>query len=89
MGNNENNNLICQCCGMPLTNEYFSTNLDGSINEKYCKWCYVDGKFTYNNINDLIEVCIKHMVTDNFKEDDARKYMKELLPKLEYWKNKK
>ena len=40
-------------------------------------------------MEDLIEVCIKHMVNDDFKEDDARQYMKELLPKLEYWKNMK
>ena len=89
MGNIDNNSLICQCCGMPLSDEFFAKNLDGSINKKYCKWCYVDGKFTYNNMEDLIEVCIKHMVNDDFKEDDARQYMKELLPKLEYWKNMK
>ena len=89
MGNSENNNLICQCCGMPLTKEFMAKNLDGLINEKYCKWCYVDGKFTYSNMDTLINVCVKHMVNENFTEEQARAYMKEMLPKLEYWKDKK
>ena len=56
------------------------------INNKYCKWCYVDGKYTYNDMNTLIDVCVKHMVNENFTEEQARAYMKELLPNLEYWK---
>ena len=79
-------NLICQCCGMPLTEDVMSKNSDGSINNKYCKWCYVDGKYTYNDMNTLIDVCVKHMVNENFTEEQARAYMKELLPNLEYWK---
>lgn len=74
---------------MPLTSEFMSKNPDGSINEKYCKWCYVDGKYTYDDMDTLLEVCIKHMANDNFTEDQARAYMKEILPTLEYWKNKK
>ncbi len=37
-------------------------------------------------MEDLINVCVKNMVTDNFTEEQARSYMKELLPKLDYWK---
>ena len=81
--------LICQCCGMPLEDELMSKELNGDFNEEYCKWCYSDGKFTYNNMEDLINVCVPHMVSINFTEDQVRKYMKGLLPKLNYWKNKK
>lgn len=52
----------------------------------YCKWCYADGTYTYSDMEDLINVCVKNMVTDNFTEEQARSYMKELLPKLDYWK---
>ena len=83
------NKLICQCCGMPLAESTFSKEIDGKINEKYCKWCYVDGKYTYTNMEDLINVCVPHMVSINFTEDQVRKYMKGLLPKLNYWRNKK
>lgn len=38
--------LICQCCGMPLGQDsMISREPDGSCNEDYCKWCYVDGDF--------------------------------------------
>ena len=78
--------LICQCCGMPLEDEIISHNKDGSLNEDYCKWCYADGTYTYNDMDDLIDVCIPNMVKQGFKEEEARKYMKEKLPHLNYWK---
>ena len=78
--------LICQCCGMPLEDAIISHNSDGSLNEDYCKWCYADGTYTYSNMDDLIEVCVKHMAADGFTEEQARSYMKETLPKLDYWK---
>ena len=78
--------LICQCCGMPLEDSILSRNKDGSLNEDYCQWCYADGTYTYSDMDDLIRVCVPHMVNDNFTEDQARSYMKEMLPKLDYWK---
>ena len=80
------NKLICQCCGMPLEDEIISRNKDGSMNEDYCKWCYADGTYTYSNMDDLIEVCVKNMVSENFSEEQARSYLKIELPKLDYWK---
>ncbi|MBQ9815379.1 MAG: helix-turn-helix domain-containing protein [Lachnospiraceae bacterium] len=78
--------LICQCCGMPLEDSILSRNKDGSINEDYCQWCYADGNYTYSNMDDLIDVCVHHMVNDRFTESQAREYMKQMLPKLNYWK---
>ena len=79
--------LICQCCGMPLEDDsLIGHDSDGALNENYCKWCYADGTYTYSNMDDLIDVCVRHMVSDKFSEEQARLYMKELLPKLDYWK---
>ena len=78
--------LICQCCGMPLEDEIISQNKDGSLNEDYCKWCYADGTYTYHDMDDLIDVCVHHMVNENCSEEQARAYMEQVLPKLEYWK---
>lgn len=79
--------LICQCCGMPLEDDtILGRDRDGALNEDYCKWCYADGTYTYSDMDDLINVCVKHMVTENFSEEQARSYMHELLPKLDYWK---
>lgn len=78
--------LVCQCCGMPLEDAVISHNSDGSLNKDYCKWCFADGTYTYSDMDDLIDVCVGHMVNDHFTEDQARSYMKEMLPKLDYWK---
>ena len=78
--------LICQCCGMPMGDEIIGRDKDGSLNEKYCKWCYADGTYTYSNMDDLIDICIPHMTEQGFSEEQARAYMQEMLPKLDYWK---
>jgi len=78
--------LICQCCGMPLEDAIIGREKDGTPNENYCKWCYADGTYTYSDMDDLINVCVRHMVGDDFTEEQARVYMRELLPKLDYWK---
>ena len=78
--------LICQCCGMPLEDEIIGRNQDGTLNEDYCKWCYADGNYTYSDMDDLIDVCIPHMINESFSEEQARAYMHEVLPKLDYWK---
>lgn len=80
--------LICQCCGMPLEDEIMSKEKSGEFNENYCKWCYTEGEYTYNNMDDLIDLCVPLLVSEGFKEDQARSYMKDLLPKLDYWKNR-
>ena len=78
--------LVCQCCGMPLEDELIGKNQDGTLNEDYCKWCYADGTYTYSDMDELINVCIPHMVKEGFSEEQARAYMKDQLPKLDYWK---
>ena len=78
--------VICQCCGMPLEESIISREKDGSPNENYCKWCYADGEYTYSNMDDLIDVCVGFMEKEGFTESEARAFMKEKLPQLDYWK---
>ena len=78
--------LICQCCGMPLEDSIISREKDGTLNEDYCQWCYADGTYTYSDMDDLIDVCVQHMVGEDFTEEQARAYMKQRLPQLDYWK---
>lgn len=78
--------LVCQCCGMPLEDAIIGKNKDGSLNENYCKWCYADGTYTYSDMDDLIEVCVPNMVSDQFSEEQVRAYLKQMLPTLDYWK---
>lgn len=79
--------LICQCCGMPLNDDIIGHDSDGSLNEDYCKWCYADGTYTYSDMDDLINVCVKYMAKEGFNEIDARNHMKQKLPTLKYWRN--
>ena len=78
--------LICQCCGMPLEDSNISKEIDGFFNEEYCKWCYADGEYTYDNMDDLIDFCANHMANEHFTSEQVRAYMKDMLPKLNYWK---
>ena len=79
--------LICQCCGMPLQEDCISREIDGTLNEEYCKWCFADGKFTYSSLEDLIDFCANHMSNEQFSPEQVRAYLNERLPELNYWKN--
>lgn len=78
--------LICQCCGMPLEDAILGRDKDGQLNEDYCQWCYADGTYTYDNMDELIEVCLPHMIGEGLPEGQARAYLKQALPRLDYWK---
>ena len=78
--------LVCQCCGMPLTDDgQLSRETDGSFNEEYCKWCYADGKFTYGSMEQLLEFLVDHMSGEQFPPEQARAYFTAALPKLKHW----
>ena len=81
--------LVCQCCGMPLEDSNISKEKDGIFNEEYCKWCYADGEYMYHDMDDLIDVCVGHMANEQFTPEQVRAYMKDMLPKLDYWKKHK
>ena len=78
--------LICQCCGMPMDDTVVSKETDGLFNEEYCKWCYADGEYMYHDMDDLIDVCVSHMANEQFTPEQVRAYMRDILPKLNYWK---
>ena len=81
--------LICQCCGMPLEDSIISKETDGFFNEEYCKWCYADGEYMYHNMDDLIDVCVSHMANEHSSPEQVRAYLRDMLPKLNYWKQYK
>jgi hypothetical protein len=77
---------ICQSCAMPLTEEFWGTNADGTPNWEYCKYCYVDGKFTVDiTMTDMIEMCVSIMVEQGMPEGNARILLQETFPKLKRW----
>lgn len=81
--------LVCQCCGMPLTDGEISRDAEGFFNEDYCKWCCADGRFMYHDMDELIEVCVRNMAGAKCSDEQVREYLREMLPKLDYWKTGK
>ena len=81
--------LICQCCGMPMDDSAVSKETDGSFNEEYCKWCYVDGKFVYTSLEELTDFLVGHMSNDNWPPEQARAYFEAQLPGLSHWRQPK
>ena len=74
---------------MPLEDSSISKEPDGFFNEEYCKWCYADGKHMYHDMDDLIDVCVRNMANEQFPPEQVRAYLKDMLPKLDYWKQYK
>ena len=77
--------LICQCCGMPLDESSISKEGDGTFNEEYCKWCYTDGAFVYNSLEQLTDFLVEHMSNEEWPPEQARVYFESELPKLGHW----
>ena len=80
--------LVCQCCGMPLSEDgMISREPDGSFNEDYCRWCYADGDFAYKSKADLLDFLIAHMPDpDNTPEEQRRILYDGYLSQLKHWK---
>ncbi len=80
--------LICQCCGMPLTEDsYLSREPDGSFNEDYCRWCYAGGEFAYKSKDALLDFLIGHMPNPEGLAEDARRGQYDAyLSRLKHWK---
>ena len=80
--------LVCQCCGMPLTEDgQISREPDGSFNEDYCKWCYAEGTFTYDSKDALLDFLTVHMPNPENQPDGVRRSsFDRYLSTLKHWK---
>ena len=80
--------LICQCCGMPLSEDgMISREPDGSFNEDYCRWCYTGGDFAYKSKDALLDFLVAHMPDpENTPEEQRRILYDGYLSQLKHWK---
>ena len=81
------NMKFCQSCAMPLTEELYGSNKDGSKNEEYCKYCYENGEFTGDmTMEEMIDFCVPKTVENaGMDEKSARKMLNEMFPMLKRW----
>ena len=65
---------FCQSCGMPLQAEdQWGMNADGSLNEKYCCYCYQKGAFTQDyTMEEMIGHCLQFLDEFNREADVPR-----------------
>ena len=80
--------LVCQCCGMPLSEDgMISREPDGSFNEDYCMWCYADGRFVYETKESLLDFLLAHTPNPgNQTEAERRRSYDGYLSGLRHWK---
>ncbi|TPG69206.1 transcriptional regulator [Brevibacillus laterosporus] len=78
---------FCQSCSMPLHEEVLGTEQDNSKSQEYCTYCYDKGAFTAPDctMEQMIEICIPHMVGDGMSEQQARTMLTGLFPQLKRW----
>ena len=87
----EQNLKICQSCGMPMQEEQYGTEKDGSKNDSYCCYCYKDGAFTANStMEEMVEFCAPFEVEGGRAKDleEAKEQLMQYFPTLERWKKK-
>ena len=82
---------ICQSCGMPLLKDPKGggTNNDNSNTDKYCSYCFIEGKFIDScstieeKINKNVRIAVDFL---GMPEEKAREMANAVLPNLDRWK---
>jgi len=82
---------FCQSCGMPISQpDLVGTEADGSKCEKYCVYCYKDGKFIQPDatLEQMIEISAKGWSDQDptTTYEQAKAQMEKVLPYLERWR---
>ena len=78
---------FCQSCAMPMTEEDYGSEKDGSKSKDYCKYCYQNGEFTSDiTMEEMIDFCVpKTAQATGMSEEEARRMSEEIFPKLKRW----
>ncbi|MFA6730868.1 MAG: zinc ribbon domain-containing protein [Eubacteriales bacterium] len=77
-------NTVCQVCGSPLNDDCYSAEADGSVNEKYCKWCYIDGVHKYHSPQEVIDDVVPKWNWGT--PEQMSDWLRKKLETLEYWR---
>jgi len=77
----------CESCGMMLSPDEYGTDSDGAKTDHYCKWCFEQGKYTYEtSMEAMIEDCAPRLAENTgMTNDEAVSLMGAVLPRLRRW----
>ncbi|MGM9877908.1 MAG: zinc ribbon domain-containing protein [Bacilli bacterium] len=65
-----------------------ATSKDGSINNDYCKYFYLDGEFIDKvTMEEYIEMCSKYGSQAGMTNEEMKEHCNKLFPILKRWKN--
>ncbi len=79
---------ICQSCGMPMGEEQYGTEKDGSRNDTYCCYCYKDGDFVQKcSMEEMADFCAPFEVEGGRAKtlEEAKAGLMEYFPSLKRW----
>lgn len=85
----EQNLKVCQSCGMPMQEEQYGTNQDGSRNDNYCCYCFKDGDFEQKcTMEEMVEFCAPFEVEGGRAKtlEEAKAGLMTYFATLERWK---
>lgn len=80
---------ICQSCGMPMKEELYGTNKDGSANDVYCCYCYKEGEFAQDcTMEEMADFCAPIEVKDGRAKsvEEAKAALMQYFATLGRWK---
>ena len=77
-------NTTCQVCGSPLDENSYSRESDGTVNDQYCKWCYIDGVHKYHDMEDVINAVVPRWNWGT--PEQMSDWLRNQLVTLKYWK---
>ncbi len=78
----------CQSCGMPMSEDFYGTEINNEKSKEYCVYCYENGAFKQPDltIEQMIDMSVPFMKEKGMNEDEARSLMKNCLPNLKRWR---
>lgn len=81
---------FCQSCGMPIVEEKMKgTDKNGALTAEFCTYCYQEGTFIQDvTMEEMIAICVPHMVDSGMPEKEARALLENTLPNLARWQEK-
>ncbi len=82
---------VCQSCGMPMKEEQYAVNPDGTKNEQYCCYCCKDGEFVQQcTMEEMVDFCAPFEVEGGRCKtiEEAKAVLMAYFPTLKRWQTK-
>lgn len=79
----------CQSCGMPMKEDQYGSNADGTKNEKFCCYCYKGGEFAQDcTLEEMVDFCAPFEVEGGRCKtlEEAKEQLMGYFATLERWK---